>query len=153
MKTLFTLALSLAAYSGFAQWTIHTVADDPFEKPYSICSNSSTDDKLMMKMEYADAKKVVYFYITASYVCEDNPLVQINGKIDGAWTPIYSGKAIIVAKNKTVVVSMDFGNALWRDSFLSATEIAVKINDGSCDNEQGTFSNLNAKKAADSWNE
>lgn len=153
MKTLFTLALSLAAYSGYSQWTIHKVADDPFEKPYTICSNTANDDNLMMKMEYSDEKKVIYFYVTAGYVCEDKPLVQINGKINDVWTPIYSGNAAYVGKNKTVIISMDWKSTTWMETFLSATDIAIKINDGSCDNEQGMFSNLNAKKASESWNE
>jgi hypothetical protein len=150
MKTLFTLALSLAAYSGYSQWTIHKVADDPFEKPYTICANQATTGDMLMKMQWDDKKSAVFLYVNASYICEDYPSVQINGKINGTWEPLFNGK-LFVANKKLVLMARDFYAMVWSDKFLESTEIAIKILDGSCDTETSVFDNTDVRKAAASW--
>jgi len=150
MKLLVTLSLALTALSASAQWQIHNVSDDPFEAPYTICANTSTDGKMMMKMEYDDKKSAVWLYVNAQYVCEESPLVQINAKINDAWEPIFNGR-LFVANNKLVLMSRDFYAMVWSDKFLEATQIAIKVNDGTCDDEQGIFDNTDVRKASASW--
>ena len=105
MKTLFTLALSLSAYAGSAQWQIIKVADDPFEKPYTICANKATTGDMLMKMEWDEKKSAVFLYVNASYICEDYPSVQINGKINGTWEPLFNGK-LFAANHKLVLMAL-----------------------------------------------
>lgn len=150
MKSLFTLALALSALAASAQWQIHNVADDPFEKPYTICANKATTGDMMMKMEWDEKKEAVWLYVNASYICEDYPTVQINGKINGTWEPLFNGK-LFVANSKLVLMSRDFYAMVWSQPFLNSSEIAIKILDGSCDTETAIFDNTNARKAAASW--
>jgi hypothetical protein len=151
MKLLVTLSLALTALSASAQWQIHKVSDDPFEAPYTICANNSSDGKMMMKMERDDKKDAVWLYVNAQYICEDNPMVQISVKINDVWESIFSGR-VFVANHKLVLLSRDFHSLVWADKFLEATEVAIKIKDSTCDNEQGIFNNTGARKAASSWN-
>lgn len=150
MKSLFTLALALSALAASAQWQIHNVADDPFEKPYTICANKATTGDMMMKMEWDEKKEAVWLYVNASYICEDYPTVQINGKINGNWEPLFNGK-LFVANSKLVLMARDFYAMVWSQPFLNSSEIAIKILDGSCDTETAIFDNTNARKAAASW--
>lgn len=151
MKLLVTLSLAFSALTASAQWQIHNVSDDPFEAPYTICANTSKDGKMTMKMEWDDKKSAIWLYVNAQYLCEENPIIQLSAKINDAWEPIFNGRAF-VANHKLVLLSRDFNATVYSDKFLEATEIAIKINDGSCDNEQGVFDNTDVRKAAASWN-
>ena len=149
MKSLLTLTLAFSAFAASAQWEIHKVDNDPFNPPYTICSNTSTD-KIMLKLEYMDEKKVVYFYAKVGYICADYPKVMINAKINGEWVNIYSGTNF-VASNNLVLLSRDFHATIWADKLYEATEIAIKIDDENCEDEQAVFSNANFKAAIASW--
>ena len=105
---------------------------------------------MMMKMEWDDKKQAVWLYVNASYICEDYPNVQINGKINDTWEPLFNGK-LFVANKKLVLMARDFYAMVWSDKFLESTEIAIKILDGSCDTETSIFDNTDARKAAASW--
>lgn len=150
MKSLITLSLAFSTFAASAQWQIINVADDPFEKPYTICGNKATTGDMMMKMEWDDKKSAVWLYVNASYLCEDYPTIQFNGKINGEWVPLFNGK-MFVASHKLVLLSRDFYAMVWSDQFLQATEVAIKILDGSCDTETAIFDNTDARKAAASW--
>lgn len=150
MKSLLTLSLALSAFAASAQWQIINVNDDPFEKPYTICANKATTGDMLMKMEWDDKKQGVWLYVNAQYLCEEYPMVQVNGKINDTWEPLYSGK-LFVASKKLVLLSRDFYAMVWSDKFLESTEIAIKIIDGNCDNETAIFNNEDARKAAASW--
>ena len=150
MKSLITLSLALSAFAASAQWQIINVADDPFEKPYTICANKASTGDMMMKMEWDDKKQADWLYVNASYICEDYPNVQINGKINGTWEPLFNGK-LFVANKKLVLMARDFYAMVWSEKFLESTEIAIKILDGSCDTETSIFDNTDARKAAASW--
>ncbi len=148
MKSLLTLALALSAFAASAQWEIHKVDSDPFNPPYTICSN--TVDKMMLKLEYMDEKKAVYFYAKVGYICADYPKVLINAKINGEWVNIYTGSTF-VANNDLVLLSRDFHATVWASKLYEATEIAIKVDDENCEDEQATFSNANFKAAIASW--
>ena len=149
MKLLVTLSLAFSALTASAQWQIHKVDNDPFNAPYTICSNTA-NDKMMLKLEYMDEKNAIYLYAKVGYICADYPKVLINAKINGEWVNIFTGSTF-VANHDLVLLSRDVHATIWADKLYEATEIAIKIDDENCDDEQGVFDNSNFKLAIASW--
>jgi len=144
MKHLFTLVFILFSLIGFSQddgWHYIINDDDPFEDPYRIayCMGEEIGEAGVHLLKLEKTDDGIAFYLKTTYVCDEKVTLDLAFKVDGEWKR-FEEKANVY-KSEIIWISNLLSTEAYLPSLISATEVAIQINESHCDNSRLIFDN------------
>jgi hypothetical protein len=146
MKKLNLLLLIVLSNTSFGQWVTENI-DNGIDIPYPIAYCMSTSDRGILKLE--ENRGEIAFYVTGSYFCSDNPIVDIGIKVNGE-TNRYRLVGRKSRDSKTVFLIdnlLENERANFVRDFKNASSLIMRVNEEHCTDEYFAFIMRGSTKA------
>lgn len=141
-KGLLSLTSIMLATLGYSQWKYERV-NNGFDDPYRIAYTSPNNNAILKLEKVGDA---VAFYITGTYYCEDEPIVDLVFIVNGEERKYYA-EASTSDSRQTVFILDDILTSNVLESFKACSKLRVRVNESYCDTEVYSF-NMSGSSAA-----
>jgi hypothetical protein len=147
MKKLLSLIIVTTLINvSYSQWVTRTV-DNGLDDTYKIAYCPDANKSSLLKMEMVNDNIVLY--VTGSYFCDDNPLIEIAMKV-GASNVRYSFTGTKSRDSKTIFFinrMISYETEDFIKNFELAERLVMRVNESHCEDEMYIFDMTNSRLA------